>query len=101
MRVEWTEPALEDLAAIRDYIAKDSPHYARQFVEKVFATTDNLEIYPEIGRRVREAENKNIRELIYQGYRIIYAIKPDRIQILTVTHGRRNLSAQDPKPWDT
>jgi plasmid stabilization system protein ParE len=28
MRLEWTEPALEDMATIRDYIAEDSTENA-------------------------------------------------------------------------
>lgn len=36
MRIEWTEPALDDVAGIQAYIAKDSPFYARQFVERLF-----------------------------------------------------------------
>ena len=35
MRLEWTEPAVADLENIRDYIKKDSEHYAARFVEKV------------------------------------------------------------------
>ena len=33
MRVKWTEPALEDLAGIQAYIAKDSPYYAKHGTE--------------------------------------------------------------------
>jgi plasmid stabilization system protein ParE len=41
-----------------------------------------------------------VRELIFQGYRIIYRTKPDRVQIITVLHGSRNLAAKEVKPWD-
>ena len=36
MRVEWTEPALDDMIAIRDYIAEDSPENAYRFIERLF-----------------------------------------------------------------
>lgn len=39
MKVDWTEPALEDLAAIQAYIAKDSSFYARQFIERIFISS--------------------------------------------------------------
>lgn len=36
MHLEWTDPALDVLEIIRDYIAKDSPFYARRFIERIF-----------------------------------------------------------------
>ncbi len=101
MQIEWTDPALEDLEVIRDYIAKDSPYYARNFIERIFDTTFKLEDFPEIGRPVPEAEGRDdIRELIFQGYRIIYLLLTDRLQVLAVMHGSRNLGGQEMKPWD-
>ncbi len=53
-----------------------------------------------MGRPVPEADREDIRELIFQGYRIIYRTKPDQVQIITVIHGSRNLAAKEVKPWD-
>ncbi len=100
MRVSWAEPALEDLEAIQAYIAKDSNFYARQFVERIFDATIKLDVFPEIGRRVPEAEERaNVRELIFQGYRIIYLIQPENVTIITVIHGSRDLAGLEDKPW--
>ena len=74
MRVRWTEPALEDMEGIQVYIAKDSTFYARQFIERIFEAAKKLEDFPELGRKVPEAdEREDVRELIFQGYRIIRA----------------------------
>ncbi len=100
MKIEWTEPALDDLETIRDYISKDSPYYARQFIERIFDAVKVLQGHQKIGRPVPEADHKNVRELIFQGYRIIYRVKLDRVQIAAVIHGSRNLSAKENKPWD-
>lgn len=100
MRVNWTEPALEDLEAIKAYIAKDSSFYARQFIERIFDAATKLKTFPEIGRRVPEAgERADVRELIFQGYRIIYLIQPENITIITVIHGSRDLAGMEDKPW--
>jgi len=56
MRVEWTEPALDDMAAIRDYIAKDSPENAYRFIERLFDAAEPLTDFPERGRHVPEAK---------------------------------------------
>ena len=100
MRLEWTEPAISDLQDIRDYIKKDSKHYAARFVEKVIDAAENLLQFPDMGRNVPESEAVNIKELLFHNYRIMYRIEHDRILILTIIHGTRDLSLQKQKPWD-
>ena len=101
MRVRWTEPALEDMEGIQDYIAKDSIFYARQFIERIFEVTKNLETFPELGREVPEAkEREDVRELIFQGYRIIYLHQANLVYIVAVIHGSRDLSGMENKPWN-
>ena len=100
MKLEWTEPALSDLESIRDYITKDSEYYANRFVERIIEAVESLEKFPEMGRKVPEAEAENIRELLFQNYRIIYRVETDSILILTVIHGARDLSRKIYKPWD-
>ena len=56
MRIEWTEVAIDDLRAIRDYIARDSRFYAARFVDRLLEATDVLVQFPEIGRHVPEAD---------------------------------------------
>jgi len=75
------------------YIAKDSPVYARRVSERIVAAVEKLREFPGIGRRVPEAGGRDdLRERIDQNYRIIYLAKPDRIVIVTVVHGRRDLT---------
>jgi plasmid stabilization system protein ParE len=100
MKLEWTEPAVVDLQSIRDYIAKDSLFYAERFVARIVEAAETLPHHPRIGRVVPEAEDDAIRELLFQNYRIIYQTAPDRILILTVIHGGRDLSRLEQKPWD-
>lgn len=100
MKVEWTEPALLDLESIRDYIRKDSEHYATRFVERIIETVEILQKFPEVGRSVPEAEEENIRELLFHNYRIIYRVETGRILVLIVIHGVRDLSRRKHKPWD-
>jgi plasmid stabilization system protein ParE len=54
-----------------------------------------------MGRRVPEAqEQREIREILFQGYRIIYRLAEQRVQILSVLHGSRDLLQREPKPWE-
>lgn len=102
MKIEWTEPAEDDLGQIFDYIAKDSFYYAEQFIDRIISRTGKLNDFPEIGRQVPEAEGEtlNVRELVIQGYRIIYVSYPDLIQILAVIHGSQDLQNFPNKPWE-
>ena len=102
MKIEWTEPAEDDLGQIFDYIAKDSAYYAEHFIDRIISRTGKLHDFPEMGRQVPEAEgeNLNIRELIIQGYRVIYVHYPNLIQILAVIHGSRDLQNTANQPWE-
>lgn len=100
MKLVWTDPSIEDLRSIREYIARDSEYYAAQFVEQIVLSADKLVEFPRLGRVVPEAQDENVRELLYQNYRIIYRIAGKQIEILTVVHGGRNLSRRKSPPWE-
>lgn len=100
MKIEWTKPALLDLENVRDYIRRDSEYYAYRFIQRIIEAVENLAMFPEMGRNVPESEESNIRELLFSNYRIMYRVEAERILILTVIHGSRDLSKKEPKPWD-
>ena len=75
-------------------------YYATRFVERIIEAVENLEKFPEIGRNVPEAEIENIRELLFSNYRIMYRVETERILILTVIHGARDISQKKHKPWN-
>jgi plasmid stabilization system protein ParE len=103
-QIRWSQAARGDVRGIRRYIAQDSPFYARQFCERLVAVVDKLADMPRIGRPVPEAAEatEEIRELIFRDYRILYWVEPDadRVQILAVIHGARDLAGMDKKPWE-
>ncbi|MGH9893837.1 MAG: type II toxin-antitoxin system RelE/ParE family toxin [bacterium] len=72
MRIRWSEPARDDVLALREYIARDSPFYARRFTERLVESAEILGDLPRIGGRVPEADRDDVRELIFHAYRIIY-----------------------------
>jgi addiction module RelE/StbE family toxin len=100
MKLIWTDPSIEDLRSIRDYIARDSEYYAADLVEQVIESVERLLRFPRMGRVVPEAQDDNIRELVYRNYRIIYRIAGERIEILTVVHGSRDLTRGRTPPWE-
>jgi plasmid stabilization system protein ParE len=99
MRIEWSELALDDLADIERYIAKDSAVYARDFVERIFDAADRLGDFPLSGRAVPEADNTAFREIIVQGYRVMYRTNTDHVLMLAVVNGNRDVNGMANKPW--
>jgi len=100
MRIDWSRSAREDIRDIHRYIAKDSPHYALQFADRVVKAVERLKDFPESGRQVPEARPLMVRELLIQEYRILYKPElPERVLIVAVIHGRRDLMRREQQPW--
>ncbi len=95
--IKWSPQSLEDIETIANFIARDSSYYARMFTIKVFESVDRLELFPESGRVVPELKRKAIREVIIGNYRIIYRIRGNLIEILTVYHASRLLDIDEVK----
>ncbi len=89
MRVIWSTQSLNDLDAIYVYIAKDSPIYAQRVIERMISRGEQLGTFSESGRKTPEMNRSDIREILEGSYRIVYHIKEDEIEILTVLHGAR------------
>ncbi len=101
MKIEWSARARTDLQDLKNYIGQDSPYYARRFIARIIACVERLADFPDIGRGVPEAKESNdVRELVFQGYRIMYLRQSNYIYIVTVIHGSRDLSRMGDKPWD-
>ncbi len=96
MRVKWLEAALQNLDQEAEYIAASDPDAAKSVVAAIFASVDNLEVNPSIGRAGRIV---GTRELIVPGtrYLIPYRVNLEReqVEILRVFHTSR----RTPKSW--
>ena len=95
-RVTWTESAWADLEAAAEYIEKDSPRYAAAFVREMRDASRSLANLSERGRIVPEFDDSIIRELLVRSYRMIYRVGDDRVVVLGLIHGARDLQAL----WD-
>lgn len=71
--------------------SRDAPFYATQTVDKLTRRVDQLTDHPRSGRIVPKYDDENLRELIVHPYRLIYRLKPDRIDIIAVFHGAQQL----------
>lgn len=90
--VRWTPQAADDLEAITEFIAQDSFEYACLFALDVVGAVDRITSFPHIGRIVPEMNNPLIREIILGNYRIVYRIRENTVEILTIYHSARLLA---------
>jgi toxin ParE1/3/4 len=87
--IVWSQEAVEDLAAIRAYIAEDDPEAARRIALRIIhSIEDLLSGNPEMGRPGRVP---GTRELVVPRtpYVVPYRVRNNRIQVLRVYHGAR------------
>lgn len=90
-QIIWTEPALDDLNHIAEYIAVSHPFAARQLVEKVFNKVERLEQFPDSGRIPEEISTLNYRELVVNPCRVFYKVDKELVYILHVLRQERDL----------
>lgn len=90
-RVIWTRQAVEDVEAIRAYVARDSVRYAAFLAERIVAAVERLERFPESGRVVPEVGDDSLREVVFGAYRIVYRVGAESVQVVAVHHGTRLL----------
>ncbi len=90
--VKWTKNALEELDDMGAYISRDSPKYANILIKQIFEMVSHLEQFPKIGRKVPEYNDPNLREILYKSYRIVYLIKKEHLEVISVIHGSCKLT---------
>lgn len=90
-QIKWTDPALNDLNEIAEYIALDKPGAARQLVKEVIRSTKRLKEFPESGRRPPELQDTNYREIIIGPCRVFYRVEKKKVYILYVMRSEREL----------
>jgi plasmid stabilization system protein ParE len=95
--VHWTDTAVAHLRAVRDYIARDSPGYARAVADRIVGRAELLAAVPLLGAEVPEYGDESIREVLEHPYRIIYRVLPNQIDVVAIIHGARRLPRTPPE----
>ena len=90
-QIIWTEPALDNLNDIAEYIAVSNIYAAKQLVENVFNKIQRLEQFPDSGKIPEEIDTLNYREVVVNPCRIFYKVEDDSVYILHVLRHERDL----------
>ena len=91
-QIIWTEPALDELHEIAEYIALDKFEAARNLVQAVFSRVEKLKVQPKSGRKPPELPRNSIyREVIVGPCRVFYRVEKAKIIIIHVMRNERIL----------
>lgn len=90
-QIKWTEPALEDINEIAEYIALDKLGAAKRLVQNIFESVKRLKDFPDSGRVPIEISDSRYRELIVGPCRIFYRVDKDVVYVLYVMRSERML----------
>lgn len=85
MRVEWSDEALTDRAAIVDYLLPRNPHAAKRILLRLIDATTDLAMFPNIGR---EAEDGTREWVVVYPYVLLYEVDDasKSVRILRLWH---------------
>ena len=89
--IVWTLRATADLESIVEYISRDSEFYATAVARELIAAARSLTTFAERGRMVPEYDDPTVRQLIVRRYRLVYRVKPDRVEVLRIIHGAQQV----------
>jgi toxin ParE1/3/4 len=94
--------AAEDLDAIADYIAIDSPANAEEFIGKLVTAIDELKQMPERYAVAREAAafGFTIRQRVVGRYRILYSVERAVVRVLRVRSAYQDRLSPDDDSLD-
>ena len=95
--VYLTDDAVRDFEELYDYIAQhDIPEratYVLNQIEEAFTSlsdTPNRGVYP---RELIDIGIKEYRQVFFKPFRIIYTIRGDKVYVVLITDGRRDMQA--------
>src|SRR5690554_4424067 len=90
-QIIWTEPALNDIDQIAEYIALSNLQAAQLLVKKVFDKVDRLEDHPMSGKKPLEIKSLEYREVVVNPCRVFYKIISGKVYILHVMRQEQQL----------
>lgn len=87
----WTEPAVNDLNEIAEYIALSNPIAAAELVADILAKVERLEQFPKSGKIPTEISELNYREVVATPCRVFYRLSKISVFIIHVCRQERDL----------
>lgn len=90
MKIITENHVQQELIQIKWYIAQDLEFYANKTVNEINKRIEKLLFFPEMGKVINK--KRNIRQIIYKSYKILYKFDSENIYILHIIHHSRDIS---------
>lgn len=98
MKVVWSDEAVYALIALEMKLAERySAEKAAEVVDNMVRRIEHLEDHAQLGRAVPEYGHPQLRELVDNWNRVLYRLRPDAIEIVTIVPARVPLDGGDPE----
>jgi plasmid stabilization system protein ParE len=90
LRLEYSDGAADDIEQIRAWIDERSPGGGQRFIDALLRRARQIALFPYSGRVPEGQEHTRVRVLVEGAYIISYAVGPETVIILGVTHAARD-----------
>ena len=90
MKLRFSRLALSDLGAIGEWIAKDNPQRAAEYVLEIEADCRRLIDFPFTGEKLGRYQKEQIRRKLHGEYLMLYVVREDAIYVVRVIHGAQD-----------
>ena len=91
MRVLWTPLARQRLTEIEKHIAQDNRQATRRLSLRLVSRSMTLAEAPLLGKRLPQYSSDDVRELLIRPFRLIFRVRGDAVEVLTIMHYRQLL----------
>ena len=92
MKVVWSDDATWALVALETRLAQRySSDKAARIVKDLVRRVDRLADHPQFGRVVPEYGQWQLRELVDRRNRVLYRLRPDAVEVVTIVPQRMSL----------
>jgi toxin ParE1/3/4 len=97
MKVVWSDDAVMALVVLEEKLARrHTAEKAARVVDELVRRVDRLQDHPQLGRVVPEYGQWQLRELVDKWNRVLYRLRSDAIEIVTIVPTRMPLDERDP-----
>lgn len=83
----WSEPSLDDLDRIAEYIGLHNPSAADRLIERIEGCAERLTEFPYLYRAGRVPGTRDA--LAHPNYLLVYRVNADTVEVLRVLHTRQ------------
>ena len=91
MRVRFSDEAKARLRSIHAYLSSEAPRQADAVIDRLTRRAEGIGEFPNAGRKVPECRLDTLRQVLERPYRIIYRIRAEEIEVVTIMHYRQLL----------